>query len=60
LAEALRDDRKSVEDMVNEIEASVHKNYSSIAPQILTAATAIRQIYGHGVDIADLVMPKTP
>ncbi len=60
LAEALRGERKAVEDLVNEIEANVHKNYSSIAPQMLAAATAIRQIYGHGVDIADLVMPKTP
>jgi len=60
LAEALRNERKTVEDLVNEIEVSVHKNYSSIAPQMLAAATAVRQIYGHGVDIADLVMPKTP
>jgi phosphate uptake regulator len=60
LAEALRNERKTVEDLVNEIEVSVHKNYSNIAPQMLAAATAVRQIYGHGVDIADLVMPKTP
>ena len=59
LAEALRNDRKSVEDLVNDIEALVHKNYSNIAPQMLAASTAIRQIYGHGVDIADLVMAKT-
>jgi len=59
LAEALRNDRKTVEDLVNDIEALVHKNYSNIAPQMLAASTAIRQIYGHGVDIADLVMPKT-
>ena len=59
LAEALRNDRESVEDLVNDIEALVHKNYSNIAPQMLAASTAIRQIYGHGVDIADLVMPKT-
>ncbi len=59
LAEALRSDRESVEDLVNDIEALVHKNYSNIAPQMLAASTAIRQIHGHGVDIADLVMPKT-
>ncbi len=59
LAEALRNNRKAVEDMINDIEALVHKNYSSIAPQVLAASAAIRQIYGHGVDIADLVMPKT-
>jgi len=60
LAEALRNERKTVEDLVNEIEALVHKSYSNIAPQVLAATTAMRQIYGHGVDIADLVMPKTP
>jgi len=58
LAEALRSERNTVEDLVNNIELLVHKNYSDIAPQMLAAATAIRQIYGHGVDIADLVMPK--
>jgi len=60
LAEDLRNNRKTVEDLMNNIEALVHKNYSSIAPPMLAAATAMRQIYGHGVDIADLVMPKTP
>jgi len=60
LAEGLRNNRKTVEDLMNNIEALVHKNYSSIAPPMLAAATAMRQIYGHGVDIADLVMPKTP
>jgi len=59
LAEALRNGRKTVEDLMNCIEALVHKNYSDIAPQMLAASTAMRQIYGHGVDIADLVMPKT-
>ncbi len=59
LAEALRNNRTTVEAIVNNIEALVHKNYSNIAPQMLTASTALRQIYGHGVDIADLVMPKT-
>lgn len=58
LAEALRNNRTTVEAIVNNIEALVHKNYSNIAPQMLTASTALRQIYGHGVDIADLVMPK--
>jgi len=60
LAETLRNNRKTVEDLMNNIEALVHKDYSSIAPPMLAAATAMRQIYGHGVDIADLVMPKTP
>ncbi len=60
LAEALRNERKNVEELVSEIETLVHKSYSNIAPQVLAAAAAMRQIHGHGVDIADLVMPKTP
>jgi len=60
LAEALRNERKTVESLVNEVETMVHKSYSSIAPQVLAAASSMRQIYGHGLDIADLVMPKAP
>jgi len=60
LAEALRNQRKAIESLVNEVESLAHRNYSNIAPQVLAAASSMRQIYGHGVDIADLVMPKTP
>lgn len=60
LAEALRDERKTINGLVNEIESLVHKSYSDIAAQLLLAASPMRQIYGYGVDIADLVMPKTP
>jgi len=60
LAEALRNERKAIENQVKEVESMVHKNYSDIAPQVLTASSLISQIYGHGIDIADLIMPKTP
>jgi len=60
LAEALRNQRKTIESLVNEVESMVHRNYSDIAPQVLAAASSMRQIYDHGLDIADLVMPKTP
>jgi len=60
LAEALRDQRKTIENLVNEVESVVHRNYSDIAPQTLAAASSMRRIYDHGVDIADLVMPKIP
>jgi len=59
-AEALRGERKTVENLLSEVESLVHRSYSSMAFQVLAAASAIRQIYGHGVDIADLVMPRTP
>ena len=58
LAEAVRNERKTVEGLVNEIESVVHRNYSDIGPQVLTVASLMRQIYDHGLDIADLVMPK--
>jgi len=60
LAEALRNERKTIENLVNEVESTVHRNYSDIAPQVLAAASLMRQIYDHGLDIADLVMPKKP
>jgi hypothetical protein len=59
LAEAVRGERKAIENLGNEVESMVHRNYSNIAPQVLAAASLIRQIYDHGLDIADLVMPKT-
>jgi len=58
LAEAVRGERKTVENLVNEVESMVHRNYSNVAPQLLAAASLIRQIYDHGLDVADLVMPK--
>lgn len=60
LAEALRSERKIVESLVNEVESLAHKEYSNIASSVLAAASSMREIYGHGLDIADLVMPKIP
>jgi len=60
VAEAVRGERKTIESLVNEVESMVHRNYSDVAPQLLAAASLMRQIYDHGLDIADLVMPKTP
>ncbi len=60
LAEALQEEHKSVESLMNEISSLVRSSYSQIAPQILAATSSMRQIYDHGVDIADLVMPKSP
>jgi len=59
-AESLRNQRKTIESLVNEVESMVHKHYSEVAPQVLAAASCMREIHGHGVDIADLVMPKPP
>ena len=59
LAEALRGERKGIESLEGEVKALMHKHYSDIEPQVLAAVSCMRQIHGHGVDIADLVMPKT-
>jgi phosphate uptake regulator len=57
LAEEVRDERKKIENMLHEIESVVQKQ-SVVVPTILTAASLLYRIFGHGVDIADLVMPK--
>ena len=58
LAEALRNERKGIESLEAEVKTVMHNHYSDIEPQVLAAVSYMRQIYGHGVDIADLVMPK--
>ena len=59
LAEVLREERKVIGSLESEVKAIAHKHYSDVEPQVLAAVSCMRQIYGHGVDIADLVMPKT-
>jgi len=58
-AENVRSERNAIESLMNDIEAMVHKNFLDIAPQVLAVASLMRQIFDHGLDIADLVMPKT-
>lgn len=59
LAEAVRKERGAIENLVDEVGTVVHRNYSDLAPQVLAAASLTKQIYDNGLDIADLVMPKT-
>jgi phosphate uptake regulator len=59
LAEAVRKERGAIENLVNEVGTVVHRNYSDLAPQVLAVASLTKQIYDNGLDIADLVMPKT-
>lgn len=59
LAEALRDERKGIESLESEVKTLAHKHYADVEPQVLAAVSSMRQIHGHGVDIADLIMPKT-
>lgn len=58
LAEALRNERRGIESLENEVKIVMRKQHSDIEPQVLAAVSLMRQIHGHGIDIADLVMPK--
>ncbi|MCW4052527.1 MAG: phosphate uptake regulator PhoU [Candidatus Bathyarchaeota archaeon] len=58
LAEEIRNKRKNVENAHCDIELSVKKRADEIVPLVLTAVSLMLQIFGHSVDIADLVMPK--
>jgi phosphate uptake regulator len=58
LAEEMRDERKNVETTLHDIESKTKKQSAEIVPPILTVASSMYRIFGHSVDIADLVMPK--
>jgi phosphate uptake regulator len=60
LAEEVRDDRVEMDRMLHEIEPSAQKQTSEVIPIILNATSLLYRIFGHGVDISDLVMPKEP
>ncbi len=58
LAEDVRDRRGKMEQMFSSIEEGARSQSLDVVPQILAAASFLRQIYEHSVDIADLVMPR--
>ncbi len=58
LAEEVRDDREKMDVMLHEIESEAKKQPAEVIPLVLTAASSMYRIFGHSVDIADLVMPK--
>ena len=58
LAEKVRDERTEIDKMFHDIESEAKKQLPDIMPLILTVTSYIHRIYGHSVDIADLVMPK--
>lgn len=58
LAEDVRDRRDKMEKMFSSIEEGARSQSLDVVPQILAAASFLRQIYEHSVDIADLVMPR--
>ena len=58
LAEGVRGMREKVERMFAGIEGVTKAESLDVVPYVLAAASTLRQIYEHSVDIADLVMPK--
>ncbi|MDH5447520.1 MAG: hypothetical protein OEY24_01470 [Candidatus Bathyarchaeota archaeon] len=58
LAEEVRDERMKMESVFHDIESAVKKQSTEVVPLILTAASLVYRIFGHSVDIADLVMPR--
>lgn len=58
LAENVRSMREKVEKMFANIEKIAKAQSLDVVAHILAAASALRQIYEHSVDMADLAMPK--
>jgi hypothetical protein len=60
IAEKVREMRQKVERELAKIEEVARAQSLDIVPQILSAASFLRQIYEHSVDIADLAAPREP
>jgi phosphate uptake regulator len=58
LAENVRSMREKIEKMFANIEKIAKAQSLDVVAHILAAASALRQIYEHSVDMADLAMPK--
>ena len=58
LAEEVRDERRNMERMLHDIESAAKRQSKEVVPLILATASSIYRVFGHSVDIADLVMPK--
>ncbi len=58
LAEDVRNRRETTERLLHGIESATEKQPADVVPFILTVASSIYRIFGHSVDVADLVMPK--
>ena len=58
LAEEVRDERRNMERMLHDIESAAKRQSTEVVPLILATASSIYRVFGHSVDIADLVMPK--
>jgi phosphate uptake regulator len=59
LAEAVKDMRGKIDKTFEGVEHAIKAETVNLVACSLAAASALRQIYEHSVDIADLAMPKT-
>jgi len=57
-AEEVRDERERMGSILLDIESAAKKQSTEVVPLILATASSIHHIFGHSIDIADLVMPK--
>lgn len=60
IAEEVRDERTKMGSLLHEIESTAKRQHTEAVPVILTVASLLHRIYGHSIDIADLVMPREP
>mgnify|MGYP002153792845 CR=1 FL=1 len=60
LAENVRYMKEKVEKLLAGIEKGAKTQSLDTMPYVLAVASILRQLYEHGVDIADLVIPKKP
>lgn len=58
LAEEVRVERTKVESIFREIESEAKKSSARVVPLIITAVSSMYRIFGHSIDISDLVMPR--
>ncbi|HEY4675268.1 MAG TPA: phosphate uptake regulator PhoU [Candidatus Bathyarchaeia archaeon] len=58
LADVVRNAREKIEKTFSGIEKVARAQSFEVVAQILAVASFLRQIYEHGVDISDLVVPK--
>jgi phosphate uptake regulator len=58
LAENVRRMREKTEKMFADIEKVTKVQSVDVVPHVLAAASILRQIYEHSVDMADLAMPR--
>lgn len=58
LAEEVRNSKGEADTIFKDIESTAKKRFGLLVPSMITVASSLYRIFGHCVDIADLVMPR--